>query len=408
MINEYLFSTDEHREKIEAYKPAGITIKITNIKNSALWVASYSIDGDSEENAKKLSEVHTFVYDYSSTVLACGSAKYYNKMLYPLANDLERKLRRLLYLAVSISNDKNAKEQISELEEKDFGTIFDILFIDQNFIVDLKKRVNADNKSEFNGKSRYSKDEIQNYLDSLEEKTLWDDVVGKDKVSALRNNFRDVNEYRNDIMHAHNIDEERYKKAKALFKKVNSELDEAIDKYIEDLSEKTIEQKAEMATKISTAVTANDASLAADLLKNISPTIALDFSSQVSELLKDMYPAPGVNAAVSNLSKQIAEITKGIDTSAITTAARQAAIFQESPAIQAVREQVKQFNDIMKPYQAAVDALKPYAALQQSLGAIAGIKHNNELLAETGDEDDLDSKDDDINHKKPEDDENNE
>lgn len=111
---------------------------------------------------------------------------------------------------------------------------------------------------------------------------------------------------------------------------------------------------------------------------------------------------------MSNLSKQIAEITKGIDTSAITTAARQAALFQESPAMQAVREQVKQFNDIMRPYQAAVDVLKPYTALQQSLGLITGIKHNNELLTETDDEDELDSKDDDINNKKPEDDENNE
>lgn len=408
MINEYLFSTDEHREKIEAYKPAGITIKITNIKNSALWVASYSIDGDSEENAKKLSEVHTFVYDYSSTVLACGSAKYYNKILYPLANDLERKLRRLLYLAVSISNDKNAKEQIHDLESKDFGAIFNMVFTDKNFISNLKKRVNAENNSEFKGRGQYSKEEICKYIDSLEERTLWDDVVGKDKVSALRNNFRDVNEYRNDIMHAHNINEKRYKKIKTLFKRINSELDSGIDRIINEMAEKTAEQKAEMAADISAAIAATNVSLTEDLLKNISPVIAQDFSSQMSAFLKDMHPAPDISAAVSDFSKQIAEITKSIDTSAITTAARQAAIFQESPAIQAVREQVKQFNDIMKPYQAAVDALKPYAALQQSLGAIAGIKHNNELLAETGDEDELDSKDDDINHKKPEDDENNE
>lgn len=399
MINEYLFSTDEYRDKIETYKPTDITVKITNIKNSALWVASYFINGDNEENAKKLSEVHSSIYKYSSSVLACGSAKYYNRILYPLANDLERKLRKLLYLTVSISSDKDAKEKISELEEKDFGTIFDILFIDQNFIIDLKKRVNADNKSEFNGKSRYSKNEIQSYLDSLEEKTLWDDIVGKDNVPTLRNNFRDVNEYRNDIMHAHNINEESYEKAKALFKKINSELDEAVDKYIENLSEKTIGQKAEVATKISTAVTANNISLATDLLKNISPTIAQDFSLQTSALLKNMYSAPSVSAAVSNFSKQIAEITKGIDTSAITAAAREAAVFQQSPALQIVSEQVKQFNDIMKPYQKAVDMLKPYIALQKSLGTITNIKQGNE--------DELDGQDNDID-KNPEDDGNNE
>ena len=101
-----------------------------------------------------------------------------------------------------------------------------------------------------------------------------------------------------------------------------------------------------------------------------------------------MYSAPSVSAAVSNFSKQIAEITKGIDTSAITAAAREAAVFQQSPALQIVSEQVKQFNDIMKPYQKAVDMLKPYIALQKSLGTITNIKQGNE--------DELDGQDNDI------------
>lgn len=135
-------------------------------------------------------------------------------MLFPLINELERKLRKLLYLAVSISDNTEAKKSIQRLEEKDFGEIFDLLFVDMNFISNLKKRINADAKSEFNGKSKYSKQEIQAYLDKLEENLLWDVILKKDDVPTLRRRFRDVQTYCNDVMHAHNIESSTYTKAK--------------------------------------------------------------------------------------------------------------------------------------------------------------------------------------------------
>ena len=96
-----------------------------------------------------------------------------------------------------------------------------MLFIDMAFVTKLKTRVNADAKSEFNGKSKYSKEEIQSYLDSLEEKLLWDVILGKDDVPTLRKRFRDVQTYRNDVMHAHNIGVRVFGKADYLFKKIN-------------------------------------------------------------------------------------------------------------------------------------------------------------------------------------------
>jgi hypothetical protein len=42
LINEYLFLSGEYKEAIEAYKPEDITVKISNIENTPLWIVRYS------------------------------------------------------------------------------------------------------------------------------------------------------------------------------------------------------------------------------------------------------------------------------------------------------------------------------------------------------------------------------
>lgn len=39
--NEYLFLSEEHRDEVEAYKPDGVTVEISNVENTPLWVAAY-------------------------------------------------------------------------------------------------------------------------------------------------------------------------------------------------------------------------------------------------------------------------------------------------------------------------------------------------------------------------------
>ena len=232
MRNEYLFLSDENRQAVQDYKPEKISVMIVDIENTKLWTVSYISDTNNKKGAGRLSDVDKELKKYSPLVLSCESSAYYNKALYPLVNTLERKLRKLLYLAVSISGDADAKKNIKELETKDFGQIFDLLFIDQKFIKDLKMRVNADAKGNFNGRDKFSKNEIMDYLLSLEENTLWDTILGPEDVPTLRKRFRDVQTYRNDVMHAHNIDKETYGKARYLFNQVNKELDNAITNLV--------------------------------------------------------------------------------------------------------------------------------------------------------------------------------
>ena len=294
MINEYLFLTNEHQKTVTEYKPDDITREISDIDNTPLWTVTYALEGKSEESAKRLSDVHSYIMQYSPIVLTCESSEYYNKMLYPLINTLERKLRKLVYLSAAISNNTQALDSCGNIEGKDFGEIFDMLFVDQTFVTELKKRVTADAKSEYRGKSNYAKHEILAFIQSLNEKALWYEITGKDAVPTLKSRFRDVQSYRNDVMHAHNIDKVQYGKARYLFTKVNEELASEIGKFIRLTQEDPNGIKPDVNEAISSTLTAMTAS---NIANSLSPLISA---------LQEVKPLPiqtnAIFDAVANLA----------------------------------------------------------------------------------------------------------
>ena len=238
MINIYLFNSDENKEKIEALTVDDMSITFRNIDNTSLFIASFSLKMNGQDEAKKLSDINEAVMKLipPPQTLVCESSEYFNKVLYPLINRIERKLRELLYLAASLSNNEKASSSITTLEELDFGTIFNLLFIDSEFISKVKQRVNAEKSSKFHGLDKYTKSEISEYIEELEENSLWKILIGDSDVPSLQKSFRKVKDYRNDVMHAHNIDKITFGKAYYLFKKINEELDEAIEKRTGQIS----------------------------------------------------------------------------------------------------------------------------------------------------------------------------
>lgn len=290
MKNEYLFSTEENRETIDNYKPEGVEVKTLSLENRDLWVATFSIPSENEESAQKLSDVHTYVETFSPTVITCESSAYFNRTLYPKVNEMERKLRKFLYIATSLSDNETAKSSITKLEEMDFGNIFDLLFIDRRFIENFKSHVNVNSKREVSLRDRYTKAELQAYLNSLSEQTLWDELISENMVSTLRAKFRDIHMYRNDVMHAHNISKEVYGKAQYVFKKVNQELDEAISTFTSPRKNtKPLNEKG-FALSLSSALLAFDYSRVSDYINNIifpSFDAILKTSNQVGEIIEN-------------------------------------------------------------------------------------------------------------------------
>lgn len=417
MINEYLFLSNDNRETVEAYRPDSVNVNISDIEKTPLWVVTFSVASKNEYSAKKLSEIHNVIMKYAPLVLSCESSEYYNRILFPLVNELERKLRKLLYLAASISDNDNAKESIRQLEEKDFGEIFDLLFIDQNFILNMKKRINADLKSEFNGMSKYSKEEIKGYLDSLEEHTLWDVILGEKYVPTLRSRFRDVQSYRNNVMHAHNISKEQFGKARYLFDKINIELDAAIGKLMGISEASPTEHKVDVNTAISSALAAMDLSALSDVFKNASQSTALlEMSSQISKMLEGVQPLKGSTAFTealhgmqllsvqSSLTEALKSIQPLNNNQVLAETLRNANVFQTSPAMENFRKQLSQLGEVMRPYQQMLDALKPYNALQESLRSTTNGLPNNLNIDDDHDKTEKDNPKIDNDEENPEED----
>ncbi len=365
MINEYLFLSDEYRAEVEAYKPDSVTIEISGIDKASLWITSYSLANKNEDSAEKLSEVHTNIMRYSPLVLTCESSEYYNHILFPLVNELERKLRKLLYLAASISDSEKAKKSIKGLEKKSLGEIFDLLFFDEKFILHMKERIDA--KGKFNGRDKYSKKEIESYLDSLEEHTLWDTIFDEKDVPTLRSRFRDVRSYRNAIMHAHNIGKETFSKARYLFNNINKELDTAISKLIRTSEESPAKQKQEVNAAISFAM---DLSALSGALKVVwvSPAM-LEMSSQMSKVLEGLLPL-GTSTALADavkgmrlttiqpfVAQALKDLMTSINSSAMTKALRGVVTVQSSPAMEGLRGQMSQISKEIRAYQQMFDAL---------------------------------------------------
>lgn len=227
---EFLFEDKKDRATIEAYMPSDKKIfrDIVDFENAECWVLVFRTDGDDSAGARLLSDIFTRITDwYHPVILTNECSAYYNQLLFPLFNDFERKLRKLLYLKSAFSSDGG--ENISRLEEMELGSIFEMLFTDDDFIAVSKQKINEKTW-------KYTKEEILEALNGIPENVLWDRLIGADCVPTLRRHFSDVRCCRNDTVHAHNIDAPAFKRAQALIVAVNGELDSEIESIIDRIN----------------------------------------------------------------------------------------------------------------------------------------------------------------------------
>lgn len=313
MIQEYLFMSDQYKADLEnlSISPK-VTKEITTIENSKCWTLLISVPGESMEAAKILDPLNRKVCEnYRPTVLANECSAYFNKALYPIVNEFERKLRKLLYLASSLHGDENSQKVIVGLEEQELGNIFETLFSDAAFVKKAKETINKTLSWQF------TRAELLDAINKLDENRLWTLLLGDDCVETLCSSFSEIRNYRNDVMHAHNIDYEQFNKAHKLFKKVNTELDLAIGKLIGAKETNTEVTSTDFNNTLSSALAAlhspiDTSSLlaASEALKGIvsnQPIINPEVSkslSQIGRLAMGEYTLkPEVTAAIANLSK---------------------------------------------------------------------------------------------------------
>lgn len=225
MILEYLISDEQKADACVAIIDQTKAASNKKQLNDSYYIVTASLKSDSDTSAIVLSKLHENVMStIDCTVLTDESSAHYDRVLYPLINEFERKLRKLLYSA-SVLNDEG-DNQISDLESKDFGELFALLFRDEDYWKKVKVFVN-DQKNGTDGWKGFA-GELNRFLESVTEKPLWDKLL-PGRAPLLRENFSDVQKYRNDVMHAHYIKRKDYLQIKRLFDNINSEIDEAIE-----------------------------------------------------------------------------------------------------------------------------------------------------------------------------------
>lgn len=234
MILEYLFFSKNIREGIEnfnisalsIYKSKNDTLKIVfkDFEGAEYWAVRYEYGKNSENDALRLSKFNEdFVSQFSPVTLINESAEFFNQKLYPLVNKFERLLRKFLFLRVAMCDETKFEHIIKDIESKDFGEIYNILFVDSRFCKDVRDKI----------KNAHTKLDMIQILEESKETTAWDILASEDKLSLIKDNFDVLKLYRNDVMHAHNISETTYKKAKTLFSDANLQLEQEINKLIE-------------------------------------------------------------------------------------------------------------------------------------------------------------------------------
>lgn len=224
MIQEYLLQDENIKKNISDYKPEKASIKLYQVEKGKCWYVQISVNGSNEQAARDLSDIDMYVREhFAVTLLRSDCSAYFTNKLYPLLSSFERTLRKLLYIFSAINNDDESAKNIKELEKKTIGQIFTMLFIDDAFVSSIKDSIKGANRDIF------SKDDILKLISSVDEKTVWDSLMGDDIVPTLRKNFQEVRSIRNSVMHAHNINWNEYENSRKLLRKIIKEMDTTLD-----------------------------------------------------------------------------------------------------------------------------------------------------------------------------------
>ena len=306
---DYLLLDSKDKASLQKYKPQGVKKRFLAIGDSGIFCVQFNVDGENEDSAKKLSDIDEHIHkNYNVTVLENGCSTYLNRRLYPIIANFELKLRKLLYLSAVVVSDDKLTGNIVDLESKDFGQIFTMLFIDDSFMNNIKGKIKSCDKELF------SKASVLALVESINEKPLWDALLTKSTVPTLRTRFNEVRLYRNDVMHSHYINWAKYKEIQKLFNSIDSELDAALHgieiKEIVDQINPSFNETLRSALAMQETIAELSKALrpAIEEAKHISELYTM--SPAIAEMQKQLHALSSVKLEISPAIKSMQEVSK--------------------------------------------------------------------------------------------------
>ncbi len=181
-------------------------ITYTPIVQVGLNIFSFVKNGDNEPTAKKLDEIKEIISQSLDSnnlfIITDDVSSYFCQRLYPQMANFERGLRKVLYLASIKSQDEKAISVCKQIEEQEFAQMYQVLFSDTGYVTEARKIVNSKTPE-------LSKHDIIKQLNDIVESTLWDKLFNA-QYSYIPENFLEIKDGRNKIMHSRNISFEEY------------------------------------------------------------------------------------------------------------------------------------------------------------------------------------------------------
>lgn len=251
MIIEYISNKDTYRDKLKKLAlPTSVDVRVRKANGQNYYVLRLKTETSSLEDAKLLSNARDMVEELlkedhvSFKILLNGAAQLLVNELYPLMCEYETKLRKFIHLTlfdISEAAQRIVLEQLKKanknikvesfnrdfLEYADIGDIFAFLFANDNLYDDVDKyRKNQANRCA-------TRAELIAYIQNSEKKTIWERFFVEEFAdSILPETIWEIKNYRNDVMHFHNITYDTYEKALELVKQGIRDLDKQIKKGI--------------------------------------------------------------------------------------------------------------------------------------------------------------------------------
>ena len=231
MKNQYMFFEEQLFDGFDLsdYNKTDISIPNTNVHIYEFECVKTENGLDDEEQAKKLDHLSERISDnYAELykIVSSESSQYFCERIYPLIVKIETKLRYALYVSRALFENGNVDKDAfkigqkakKEIEEADFGEIYEAVFTD----CDLQGKV-----KEINGQ-KLTKTDLIKKIESVEEHSLWEQIVGT-KYNYIVEHFLEIKNYRNGVMHNHLLTYEQYVCEQKILNRAIEEFDRVIN-----------------------------------------------------------------------------------------------------------------------------------------------------------------------------------
>ena len=232
-------------------------------QDANLHVVYLRTSKNGEDDAGILSNAIKGLKENQCLIIEDQASTYYEKRLFGMLAEFERKLRAVLYLAVSAETGELENDETKGIAEMEFGPLFTRLFVDTSF----GKRV----KDELGKLGRLpEKAELTAIVQSVDEDSVWTRYFKNEDMPTIRKHHYEIKDYRNAVMHAHQMSKEEFNSAKNLLTKANNEL----DLYISEMLNGELLQYADITSSLQ--------GILVPQMKSISESLR-----GLSEILKD-------------------------------------------------------------------------------------------------------------------------